>query len=96
MFADINVAFVLRSGFSWHFDPSEHATVPNTVRFSETVANQPAIKATWDDVVYAKIGVGAIALYGPTNCILIFAMMEARSSSFSETTYWSLAVVPPE
>ncbi|KAG8931975.1 hypothetical protein FRC01_000499 [Tulasnella sp. 417] len=54
--ADISVASVLKSGFSWLIDPSERASVPNTVRFYETVANQPAIKPVWGDIVYAEKG----------------------------------------
>ncbi|KAG8944902.1 hypothetical protein FRC04_001342 [Tulasnella sp. 424] len=50
---DISVASVLKSGFSWLFDPSERNSVPNVVRFFETIANQPAIKAVWGEITYA-------------------------------------------
>ncbi|KAG8988657.1 hypothetical protein FRB90_002610 [Tulasnella sp. 427] len=51
--ADISVASVVGYVLSWLIDPSERATLPNTVRFYETVANQPAIKGVWGDVTYA-------------------------------------------
>ncbi|KAG8944903.1 hypothetical protein FRC04_001343 [Tulasnella sp. 424] len=50
--ADISVASVLRGGFSWLVGASERAAIPNAVRFYETVANQPAIKAIWGEPVY--------------------------------------------
>ncbi|KIO30462.1 hypothetical protein M407DRAFT_5656 [Tulasnella calospora MUT 4182] len=50
--ADISVASVLKSGFFWLIGASERATIPNTIRFYETVANQPAIKAIWGDLEY--------------------------------------------
>ncbi|KAG9043855.1 hypothetical protein FS837_009060 [Tulasnella sp. UAMH 9824] len=50
--ADISVASILKSGFSWLIGASERATIPNTVRFYETVANQPVIKAIWGELVY--------------------------------------------
>ncbi|KIO30484.1 hypothetical protein M407DRAFT_5667 [Tulasnella calospora MUT 4182] len=50
--ADISVASVLKVQFSWLVDTAERAALPNTVRFFETVSNQPAIKAVWGDSVY--------------------------------------------
>ncbi|KAG8941900.1 hypothetical protein FRC00_012137, partial [Tulasnella sp. 408] len=50
--ADISVASVLKSGFFWLIGSSERTGIPNTVRFYETVANQPAIRAIWGDLEY--------------------------------------------
>ncbi|KAG9038518.1 hypothetical protein FS837_001212 [Tulasnella sp. UAMH 9824] len=50
--ADISVASVLRSLFSAGVGAEERAGAPNAVRFYETVANQPAIKAVWGDITY--------------------------------------------
>ncbi|KAG8952992.1 hypothetical protein FRC00_006542, partial [Tulasnella sp. 408] len=50
--ADISIASILKSGFSWLIGASERATIPNTVRFYETVANQPVIKAIWGELIY--------------------------------------------
>lgn len=50
--ADISIASVLKFSFSWLIGASERTSLPNTVRFYETVANQPAIKALWGDPVY--------------------------------------------
>ncbi|KAG8931974.1 hypothetical protein FRC01_000498 [Tulasnella sp. 417] len=50
--ADISVASVLKSQCSWLLGKEERAAHPNTVRLLETVANQPAIKPIWGDLVY--------------------------------------------
>ncbi|KAG8931977.1 hypothetical protein FRC01_000501 [Tulasnella sp. 417] len=50
--ADISVASVLKSCFAWLIGTAERATFPNTVRFYETVANQPAIRSIWGEPVY--------------------------------------------
>lgn len=48
------MASVLKSGFFWLIGASERAAIPNTVRFYETVASQPAIKAIWGDLEYVE------------------------------------------
>ncbi|KAG8944901.1 hypothetical protein FRC04_001341 [Tulasnella sp. 424] len=50
--ADISVASVLKSGFQWLIGASERATIPNTMRFYETITNQPAIKSIWGESTY--------------------------------------------
>ncbi|KAG8989947.1 hypothetical protein FRB90_002006, partial [Tulasnella sp. 427] len=51
--ADISVSSVMKSQFSWLLGPEDRASYPNTVRFFETIANQPAIKDVWGEPVYA-------------------------------------------
>lgn len=51
--ADVSVAAVLYSGFTGHLDASVRKTIPNVVRFFETVVKSPKLASIYGEIAYS-------------------------------------------